>query len=188
LAYATSELVDWTVVIATGITAAVGIAAIVTQGLLSRGSRVQAEKMAREARQQDRRGIAYVELLTALQQLITGVERMAPILVAGSPPDPPPPLGDPELWRLNALTAAFASKDLQEMVRAWTRTQNEFYNAVVYLRQVQQYQQHYPPSETKANFGVTELEQWQKVDALRQDLRDRVQAIGELVQAELAET
>jgi hypothetical protein len=64
--------------------------------------------MASEARQQERRGDAYIEILTALQRLLTGVERTAPIFSEGPPPEPPEPLAEPDLWRLNALVLAVA--------------------------------------------------------------------------------
>jgi hypothetical protein len=47
------------------------------------------------------------------------------------------------------------------------RKQSEFYNAVWYLRHGQQGQR---PSETKAAYGETSLEQWRKVDGLRKEL------------------
>jgi hypothetical protein len=144
-------------------------------------------ELAQEARRQERRATAYVDLLTALNHQLTQVERTAPIFVAGTPPEPPPPLGDPELFRLNALTSAFASKDLQDLVSIWTRRQIEFYNDVWYLRRVQEHQQHHAPSVTKAGFGTTEVEQWQKVEATRQDLRDRLRAVGDRVNCELEE-
>jgi hypothetical protein len=67
---------------------------------------------------------------------------------------------------------------------AWTRKQSEFYNAVWYLQQVQQ-REGERPSEIKAEYGVTILEQWQKVDGLRKELWEDAQAIGASVRAEL---
>jgi len=106
--------------------------------------------------------------------------------VKGQPIEPPPPLSDEESWRLNALADVVASDEVRTLMLAWTRKQSEFYNAVWYLQQVQQAQlQHKPPSETKAEYGVTTLEQWQKVDGLRKALWADAEAIGTRVRAEL---
>jgi hypothetical protein len=69
---------------------------------------------------------------------------------------------------------------------AWTRKQSEFYTAVGDLRQMQQAEQAgQPPSETKADYGVTILEQWQKVNELRKQLWNGAEAIGAFVRDEL---
>jgi len=84
------------------------------------------------------------------------------------------------------LADVVASDEVRTLMLAWTRKQSEFYNAVWYLQQVQQAQlQHKPPSETKAEYGVTTLEQWQKVDGLRKALWADAEAIGTRVRAEL---
>jgi hypothetical protein len=138
--------------------------------------------MAREARRQDRRATAYLELLTALFHQIAHVERTVPVI--GPAAEPPPPLGDPELFRLNALASAFASRDVQELVNAWTQRQREFYAATWLLGEVRA-DPGPRPSDTKARFDVSEAEQWQKVEAIRKDLQERLTAIGDRVNPEL---
>jgi hypothetical protein len=135
---------------------------------------------------QERRLGAYLDLMPLLHRLLTAVGRTAPSFVKGQPIEPPPPLSDEESWRLNALADVVASDEVRTLMLAWTRKQSEFYNAVWYLQQVQQAQlQHKPPSETKAEYGVTTLEQWQKVDGLRKALWADAEAIGTRVRAEL---
>jgi hypothetical protein len=137
-------------------------------------------------RKQERRHSAYLELIALLYRLLTGVDRTAPELVQGQPIKPPPPLSDEESWQMNALADVVASDEVRNLMTAWTRKQSQFYSAVWYLQQVQQAeQQHKPPSETKAQYGVTSFEQWQKVDRLRKSLWADAEAIGARVRAEL---
>ncbi len=139
----------------------------------------------RELRRQERRANAYVELLTALEHQQMQVDRTAPIFVEGAPPEPPPSLTDEELWRLNALAAVIASETLGTQIMEWTKNWRLFFVGVEYLRQVQEYQLHNRPSETKEHFKVTALEQWQKVEAGRVELRADLRAIGAQVRSEL---
>jgi hypothetical protein len=136
-------------------------------------------------RKQERRHSAYLELMALLYRLLTGVDRTAPTFVQGQPIEPPPPLSDEESWRMNAVASVVASDEVRNLMLAWTRKQSEFYNAVWYLQQVQQEQQHKAPSEVKTAYGVTTLEQWQKVDGLRKALWADAEAMGALVRAEL---
>jgi len=136
-------------------------------------------------RKQERRHGAYLDLMALLHRLLTAVDRTAPSFVQGQPIEPPPPLSDEESWRLNASADVVASDEVRTLMLAWTRKQSEFYNAVWYLQQVQQEQQHTPPSDTKAEYGVTTLEQWQKVEGLRKALWADAEAISARVRAEL---
>jgi hypothetical protein len=122
-----------------------------------------------------------VELLTALERQQMQVDRTVPIFVQGQPPEPPPPLSDEDLWRLNALAEVVASDGLRALVEAWTRKQTQFYNEVLYLRQVRLHQRGNKPSDTKASYGVAEQEQWQKVEAPRKELQEDLRAIGQQV-------
>lgn len=115
--------------------------------------------------------------MALLHRLLTAVDRTTPTLVKGQPIEPPPPLSDEESWRLNALADVVASDEIRNLMTAWTRKQSDFFNAIWYLHQVQQREQE-RPSETKAAYGVTILEQWQKVDGLRKELWEDAQAIG----------
>jgi hypothetical protein len=187
--------VDWpTALVAIGASFASAAAAttvavwtVRSQADRGREDREHDRELARVARRQARRGPAYVDLLTALQRLMTGVERTVPIFTAGTPPDPPKPMSDRALWRLNALTAAFASDDLQEMVRAWNKRADEFYAEAWLLKRIQDYGVGRPPSEVKAAYGAGEVEQWKKVESVRRDLREKVEAIGKRVRSELEE-
>ena len=105
---------DWVAVASVVSSAGVAIYTVWKTTLNAARDREHDREMAQEARRQERRGTTYVEVLTALHHLMTAIDRTSPILVVGKPPDPPPPPGDPELWRLNALTAAFASRDRRE--------------------------------------------------------------------------
>jgi hypothetical protein len=184
---------DWpTALVAVGasLTAAVATGTVAIRTIRSQAAnadkdRQHARAMAQEARRHDHRAAAYIELLTALNHLLDRVNRTSPILETNPPHEPPPPVSDDDLWRLNALTAAFASPDLQDMVREWSQVQSDFYAAVWYLHQVQQHQDRRPATDTKAKFGVDEVDQWRKVEAIRQDLRDRIDAIGKQVNSEL---
>jgi len=60
-----------------------------------------------------------------------------------------------------------------------------FYNDVWYLRQIQEHQKVHAPSDTRASFGATETEQWQKIESGRKDLGDRISEISDRVQHEL---
>jgi hypothetical protein len=82
------------------------------------------------------------------------------------------------------LADVVANDEVRKLMTAWTRKQTEFYNAVWSLRQVQQLEGK-RPSEIKAEYGVTILGQWQKVDGLRKELWEDAQAIGARVRAEL---
>ena len=135
-------------------------------------------------RRQERRHAAYLDLMALLSRLLTAVDRTAPMFVKGQPIAPPPPLSDEESWRLSALADVVASDEVRTLMMAWTRKQSDFYNAVWYLQQVQQ-REGARPSEIKAEYGVTTLEQWQKVDGVRRELWEDAQAIGARVRAEL---
>lgn len=65
-------------------------------------------EMAREARLQERRARAYERILEHLYRLDAWVSRTAPLIEPA--PDPPPPLPEEELFRLNALTAAYLER------------------------------------------------------------------------------
>lgn len=80
--------------------------------------------MAREQRLQDRRARAYERALEHAYRLNDWVERTEPMI--GPKPEPPPPLPDEELWRLNALTAAHASPEAQELTRAMSDAARRF--------------------------------------------------------------
>jgi hypothetical protein len=178
--------VDWP-------TAAVSIAASAVAATVAVWSITSQTKNAGEDREhdllirkQERRHSAYLELMALLYRLLTGVDRTAPMFVEGQPIEPPPPLSDEESWRMNALAGVVASDEVRNLMLAWTRKQSEFYNAVWYLQQVQrEQQQHKAPSEVKAGYGVTTLEQWQKVEGLRKALWADAEAIGARVRAEL---
>lgn len=172
----------WVAIVAAGGTSAVAIYSLIHQ-------REQAEKDRahdREMRVQERRSVAYVELLTALEHQQMQVDRTAPIFVQGGEPGPPPSLADEELWRLNAIAAVIASEQLGGMIQEWTTNWRLFFVAVEYLGHVQEFELHHPrPSETKERFKVTGQEQWQKVDAARNNLRAELRAIGKHVRSEL---
>jgi hypothetical protein len=104
-------------VVSGGVWATVAVWAVRSQAATSREEREHSRLLAQEAGQQERRGDAYVEILAVLQRFLTGVDRTEPIMTSGEPTKPPPPLKDEDLWRLNAMTAAMASKNLQDMVR-----------------------------------------------------------------------
>jgi hypothetical protein len=80
--------------------------------------------MAREARLQARRERAYVRILEHCYYLATWVDRVEPFI--GPTPDPPPPVPDAELWRLNALTAAHASADVRRLTLALKTAASHF--------------------------------------------------------------
>jgi len=176
---------DWptaaVAIAASAATSGVAIYALVQQGRNAEKDRAHD----RDMRRSERRATAYVELLTALERQQMQVERTAPIFVEGQPPEPPPPLSDEELWRLSALAEVISSDALRARIEAWTQKQRQFFNDVLYLRQVQAHQQGRRPSETKDAFGVTSLEQWRKVETRRAELRDDLRAIGQQVRAEL---
>jgi hypothetical protein len=136
-----------------------------------------------EVRRQERRAAAYLELQTALRRLEMGMERTAPIFTQGTPPEVPPPISDEESWRLSALGDVAASDAVRELTETWTRKQSELYNEVWLLQRVQQDESR--PSDVKATYGVTSSEQWRKVVAVRQQLRDDLGAIATQVRAEL---
>jgi hypothetical protein len=136
-------------------------------------------------RRQERRSGAYVELMAALHRLQTGVERTSPIFVSGQPPEPPDAITDEESWHLAALADVVASKDVRDLIQAWQNKTRDFYNAVWYLGQVQQREEGRPPSDVEAEYGVTSHQQWLKLQAIREELRSDLRAIGDRARAEL---
>jgi hypothetical protein len=84
-----------------------------------------------------------------------------------------------------ALADLVASDKIRTRIQTWTQKQSEFYNAVWYLQEVKKYAEGRPPSETKANYGVTEREQWNEVERIRVELRQELTEIGALVRGEL---
>jgi len=176
--------VDWPTafvsVAASAATASVAIWAVVSQRRNADADR----RHDVEVRRQERRALAYVELLAALHRLRTGIDRTAPIFVSGEPPDPPSPMTDEESSRLSALGNVVASEAVRDLIGAWSRKQAEFYTAVWLLRRIQE-QEGVRPSEIKAMYGATSSEQWQAVEAVRTQLRADLDAIGTRVRAEL---
>jgi hypothetical protein len=130
--------VDWpTAAVAIGASfasATVAVWALVTQTRNAEHDR----EHDRTLRRQERRSTAYVELMTALRRLQMGVDRTAPMFVVGVPPEPPAAITDEESWRLSALADVVASDEVRDRIEAWTKTSSEFYNAVWYLRWVQE--------------------------------------------------
>lgn len=176
---------DWPTA-SVAIAAAVGTSSVAIYSLVHQREEAQKDRAHdREIRRQERRSAAYVELMTALEHQQMQVDRTAPIFVEGSAPGPPPSLTDEELWRLNALAAVIASEALGAQIAEWTKKWRLFFVAAEYLRQVQEYQLHNRPSETREAFKVTAHEQWQKVEDHRKTLRVELLAIGQQVRSEL---
>jgi hypothetical protein len=140
--------VDWPTafvsVAASAATASVAIWAVVSQ----RSNADADRRHDVEVRRQERRALAYVELLAALHRLRTGIDRTSPIFVSGEPPEPPSPMTDEESWRLSALGDVVASDAVRDLIAAWTRKQANFYTAVWLLRRIQE-QEGVRPSEIK---------------------------------------
>jgi hypothetical protein len=177
--------VDWptaaVAMTASGASAVVAIWAVRLQANNSEADRQHDLEVLRK----ERRAAAYVEMLTSLNQLQMGVERTVPFFVQGGAPAPPPPITDDKSWHLNALRDVIASGDLRTLLEAWTQKQTEFYNAALYLREIQEHEANRRRSEVTAEFGVDGRQQWKKVDELRDELRQGLGAIGEQVRAEL---
>jgi hypothetical protein len=176
---------DWPTA-SVAIAAALGTSGVAIYSLIHQREEAEKDRANdRETRRQERRAAAYVELITALERQQMQVDRTAPVLDLGAPP-PPPSLSDEELWHLNALAGVLASDPVRELILAWTRKWSQFHiKEVWYLGQVQDHQKFHKPSETKADFGVTALEQWQKVEATRVQLREGLQEITRQLRAEL---
>jgi hypothetical protein len=51
-------------------------------------------------------------------------------------------------------------------------------HAVWYLRQVQQGEEGRRPSDVEADYGLTSHQQWKKLQAIREELRSDLRAIG----------
>jgi hypothetical protein len=136
-------------------------------------------------RRQERRSGAYIALMTALHRLQTGVERTSPMYVSGQPPEPPEAMTDEESWHLSALADVVASEDVRDLIQLWQKKTDDFYNAVWYLRQVQQREEGRRPSEVKAEYGVTSHQQWMNLQAIREELRTDLRVIGDRARAEL---
>jgi hypothetical protein len=171
----------WVAIVASGGSASVAIYAVHTQ--------LENAKKDREhdviLRRQERRAVAYLELMTALRRLASGVERTAPFFTEGEPPAPPSPFKDEETWHLSALTDVIASDELRELLLAWLQKQSDFYFEVRELRRIQETEERLSRLELPMEEGPTGREQWRKVDATRVELRAELQAIGARVRAEL---
>lgn len=92
--------------------------------LLQRGQHRHEQTMAQEKRLQDRRARAYERALEHAYRLATWAERTKPLMGPG--PEPPPPVPDEDMWRLNALTAAHASREVQTLLLAMSDAARKF--------------------------------------------------------------
>lgn len=113
-------------------------------------------------RRQERRSAAYLELLTALRRLETGIVRTAPFI--GPVPDPPPSLSDEETWHLSALADVAASKEVGDLMESWLWRVKEF---------------HYLARDFERQYERGQLDQ------IRRELFAELNAIRERVRSEL---
>ena len=177
-------VVDWPTV-AVSIVGNVAVAGVAIWALLAQTRNADRDRQHDLVlRRQERRSGAYVELMTALHRLQVGVERTSPIFVSGEPPEPPAAITDEESWHLSALADVVASEDVRDLIQQWQKKTNEFYSEVWLLRQVQQ-REGIRASEVEAEYGVTSHQQWMKLQAIREELRTDLRAIGDRARAEL---
>ena len=118
---------EWIPVISAAIGASVGVTGIVFTWLTGKQARDQAEQtaqnrlehertMAQQARDQERRGNAYVQLLTVVERTGQWAQMVKPLV--GS--HPPPPLPDlDEQAEAMALVNAFGSDEIRRSFNTW---------------------------------------------------------------------
>jgi len=142
--------------------------------------------MAADARNQERRAKAYLEILQEVRRATLGVQRTRPIWVEGEGPPPPAPesLTDVDAIALEARIAAFGSDTVREWIAKWSQARREFDNAHWYLTQMERHPQQLP-SETKADYGVALTEQQLILGARRQHVVAYEVAVQAQVRAEL---
>ena len=178
-------------------TAIVAIIAINKQAKNSQKDREHTRELAAaqrehdlKVRQSERRSEAYIELMKALNRTQTQVERTEPIASREGDPGPPPNISDEESWALQALADVIASDDVRGLIEDWFKKAREFYSAVWMLGVIREHERREPgrvtAEELERAYGVkSSVGQWQKVDAIRKELRQDVLDIGARVRSEL---
>jgi hypothetical protein len=130
--------------------------------------------MARAARLQERRTRAYELALDHAYRIEAWVARTEPIISFEGDPGPPEPIPDEALFRLNALSSAHASADVQDLARAMTRAAQHFQSRAFMVRA----QRQHPTGDGS--------KRWQELEAARAAYREALAAFGNQINAELA--
>lgn len=84
------------------------------------------QKMAREARRQDRLELAYVELGKYLSRSGDWARAVRPFIGPVPPPDPLPP---EERWRIETLVRAYGSEKVRQLLGQWEDQAKKIQNA-----------------------------------------------------------
>ncbi len=169
-------------VIGAALTAAVAIAALIVNGLQERARRSHERKIGWEGRPFERRANAYAELLTLLTHIRDILLFTQPILDTGVPPPEGPER--PDTWRVTGLVAAFASTPIKDTVNGLLATQHKFFVDADYLAQIRRSQAE--GGDVKAEFGVSMVEQYRKVDDIRKQFLSELDALSRAIEAEMA--
>lgn len=128
-----SDTVALTSVIASGVLGAGGLTVAVTSGFLDRK---QTRTLAREQRHQARLEVAYVELLTFVEEIGMWCQTILP-MIGGDPANPEAVVQMPEPQRevaVMARTVAFASPTVRDALEEWRVAIRGVYAQVTLVR------------------------------------------------------
>lgn len=126
--------------------------------------------VAREARLQERRAVAYERIMAYVYRLGLYVQRTQPVV--GPMPEPPTPLPDDEVTKLNAATIV-ASPEVFRLVLAVTQAARTFEVAVMTLEDV------------RAARSTPVTPAWQEVEAARKAYGEAVKELADAAGREL---
>lgn len=137
---------------------------------------------------QDRIATMYEDLLEMVGHTMETVNATKPFAYFGKPPEPPLPVDQERIRRIQARVGVHGSPEAKEILERWSRGCSQFYNDVWYLDTIQNEEQNRPgvkPSDIKASYGVTKQEQWQRVEAQRAALHKVVRELEDAVNSEM---
>jgi len=142
-----------------------------------------AAEMARRARIQANRQETYVDILEQTFRIQDLVDRTAPTFKMSGDPDPPPPMPDDALRRLNARTAAFGSRDMLDSLKAYMGLVREWSAAAWMLENMRTTGAALTQSPSAKNL----VDYWRELEEKRTAVRAAFAELSELANRELTE-
>jgi hypothetical protein len=162
-------------------TAGVAVAGIAATYGAGRSGRKHAEKLAREARTQERLADAYVEVLTIAARVGAWAQSVRPILDTNPPAVPPPLPSVEEQMRAEALLLAFGSKAARHVFELWRESAWEVIRGDQSIAFGQQLAKEQGPS------GIDHITIWRKLhEEQKPNEKERRGDLAETLSSELA--
>jgi hypothetical protein len=159
-------------------TSVVGVAGIWGTWLTGKQARDDARATAREAREQQRLGNAYVELLETSEQAGQWAQTVLPMRDS-IPPQPVPDLPSIEVQaHTEALVKAFGSAEVRELMEVWRSIVKEAIAIVGLILWVEE--------DVERHRGIPQSPRI-KLDELRRQEREARKALGDQVAIELGQ-